>query len=54
MGSLTRLFPERLGAYDSVSEYRLSEPLGYWNGGFAIFVTLGLLLALGAVARGGT
>ena len=49
-GLLTRLFPERLGAYDSVSEYRLSEPLGYWNG-FAVFVTLGLLLALGAVAR---
>ena len=49
-GLATRLFPERLGAYDSVSEYRLSEPLGYWNG-FAIFVTLGLLLALGAVAR---
>ena len=33
-----------------MSGYRLSEPLGYWNG-FAIFVTLGLLLALGAVAR---
>ena len=49
-GLATRLFPERLGAYDSVSDYRLSEPLGYWNG-FAVFVTLGLLLALGAVAR---
>ena len=49
-GLLTRLLPERVGAYDTVSGYRLSEPLGYWNG-FAIFVTLGLLLALGAVAR---
>jgi tetratricopeptide (TPR) repeat protein len=49
-GLATRLFPERLGAYDSVSDYRLSEPLGYWNG-FAAFVALGLLLALGAVAR---
>jgi tetratricopeptide (TPR) repeat protein len=49
-GLATRLFPERIGAYDSVSQYRLSEPLGYWNG-FAIFATLGLLLALGAVAR---
>ena len=46
----TRLFPDRLGAYDPVSEYRLSEPLGYWNG-FGIFVAIGLLLALGAVAR---
>jgi O-antigen ligase len=49
-GLLTRLLPERIGSYDTVSGYRLSEPLGYWNG-FAVFVTLGLLLALGAVAR---
>lgn len=46
----TRLFPDRLGAYDPISEYRLSEPLGYWNG-FGIFVAVGLLLALGAAAR---
>ena len=49
-GLLTRLLPERIGSYDTVSGYRLSEPIGYWNG-FAVFVTLGLLLALGAVAR---
>ena len=49
-GLLTRLLPERIGSFDTVSGYRLSEPLGYWNG-FAVFVTLGLLLALGAVAR---
>jgi O-antigen ligase len=49
-GLATRLFPDRLGAYDPISEYRLSEPLGYWNG-FGIFVAIGLLLALGAAAR---
>ena len=49
-GLATRLFPDRLGAYDPISEYRLSEPIGYWNG-LGIFVAIGLLLALGAVAR---
>jgi O-antigen ligase len=46
----TRLFPDRLGTYDPISTYRLSEPIGYWNG-LGIFVAIGLLLALGAVAR---
>ncbi|HET8653431.1 MAG TPA: hypothetical protein VFM13_12770, partial [Gaiellaceae bacterium] len=46
----TRLFPDRLGVYDPISEYRLSEPLGYSNG-FGIFVALGLLLALATAAR---
>ncbi len=49
-GLATRLFPDRLGAYDPISEYRLSEPIGYWNG-LGIFVAIGLLLGLGAVAR---
>jgi hypothetical protein len=49
-GLATRLFPDRLGTYDPISEYRLSEPIGYWNG-LGIFVAMGLLLALGAVAR---
>jgi O-Antigen ligase len=49
-GLATRLFPDRLGTYDPISGYRLSEPLGYWNG-LGIFVAMGLLLALGAVAR---
>lgn len=49
-GLATRLFPDRLGSYDPISAYRLSEPIGYWNG-FGIFVAIGLLLALGAVAR---
>jgi len=49
-GLATRLFPERLASYDPISEYRLSEPVGYWNG-LGIFVVIGLLVALGAVAR---
>ena len=35
----TRLFPDRLGTFDSVARYRLSSPIGYWN-------ALGLLCAL--------
>ena len=46
----TRLFPERIGTYDPISTYRLSEPIGYWNG-LGIFIAMGLLLALGLVAR---
>jgi hypothetical protein len=46
----TRLFPDRLGSYDPVSTYRLSEPLGYWNG-LGIFCAIGALIALGIVAR---
>ena len=49
-GLATRLLPDRLGAYDPVSTYRLSEPLGYWNS-LGLFVSIGLLLALGAAAR---
>jgi hypothetical protein len=46
----TRLFPERLGVFDPVAGYRLSEPLGYWNA-LGIFACLGALLALGFAAR---
>jgi len=46
----TRLFPDRLGSFDAVAGYRLSEPLGYWNA-LAIFAALGVLLALGLAAR---
>jgi tetratricopeptide (TPR) repeat protein len=48
---LTRLFPERLGIVDPIAGYRLSEPLGYWNG-LGIFAAIGTLLALGLAARG--
>jgi tetratricopeptide (TPR) repeat protein len=49
-GLATRLFPDRLGIFDPIAGYRLSEPLGYWNG-LAIFAAMGALLALGLVAR---
>jgi hypothetical protein len=49
----TRLFPDRLGAFDPVAGYRLSEPLGYWNG-LGIFAAMGVLLALGLAARART
>jgi O-antigen ligase len=47
----TRLFPERLGRFDPIAGYRLSEPLGYWNA-LGIFAAMGALLALGFAARG--
>jgi hypothetical protein len=46
----TRLFPERLGVFDPIAGYRLSEPLGYWNA-LGIFACLGAILALGFAAR---
>jgi hypothetical protein len=46
----TRLFPDRLGVFDSFSGYRLSEPIGYSNG-LGIFLALGVLLAVGFAAR---
>lgn len=46
----TRLFPERLGVFDPVAGYRLSEPLGYWNA-LGIFAGLGALLAIGLASR---
>jgi tetratricopeptide (TPR) repeat protein len=49
-GLATRLFPERLGSYDPIATYRLSEPLGYWNG-LGIFAAMGALLALAVFAR---
>jgi hypothetical protein len=50
-GLLTRLFPERLGVYDSVAAHRLEEPLTYWNA-LGVFAGMGALLALGFTARG--
>jgi tetratricopeptide (TPR) repeat protein len=49
-GLLTRLFPERLGVFDSVAAYRLEEPLTYWNAA-GLFAAMGALLALGFAAR---
>jgi O-antigen ligase len=45
-----RLFPERFGEYDSISGYRLSEPVGYWNA-LGVLMALGLVLAFSFAAR---
>jgi O-antigen ligase len=51
----TRLLPDRVGDFQSASSfgYRLAEPVTYWNG-LAIFLVMGILLALGFAARGQT
>ncbi|MGZ8695165.1 MAG: O-antigen ligase family protein, partial [Gaiellaceae bacterium] len=50
-GLLTRLFPERLGSFDSISAYRLSSPVGYWNS-LGIVTAMGIVLTLGFAVRG--
>ena len=45
----TRLFPDHFEGFDPIAVYRLSEPVGYWNG-LGILCVLGLVLAIGAVA----
>jgi hypothetical protein len=49
----TRLVPDRLGVFDPIAGYRLSEPIGYWNA-LAAFAGIGALLAIGLVARSRT
>ena len=51
-GLATRLFPDRLGTFDATAEYRLWDPVGYWNA-FGILAGIGTLLALGLAARSG-
>jgi O-Antigen ligase len=48
----TRLFPERFGVFDSISGYRLSDPVGYWNA-FGVLAAMATLIALGLAARSG-
>jgi O-Antigen ligase len=50
---LTRLVPDRIGVYDPNAVYRLSHPIGYWNG-LGIFAGMGALLALGFAERART
>lgn len=45
----TRLFPDRIGTFDSVAVYRLSTPIGYWNA-LGLLCALAALLALGLAA----
>jgi tetratricopeptide (TPR) repeat protein len=50
----TRLFPDRLGSFesaDTIAAYRLETPVGYWNA-LGVFAVLGILLAVGFVAHG--
>lgn len=49
----TRLVPDRYGRFDSLNDYRLGQPVGYWNG-LAILAVLGVLIGLGLAARGQT
>jgi tetratricopeptide (TPR) repeat protein len=49
---LTRLFPDRLGSFEPISGYRLTSPVGYWNG-LGILAAMGGLLAFGLAARSG-
>jgi hypothetical protein len=46
----TRLFPERLGVFDPIAGYRLSEPLGYWNA-LGFVAALALVLAVAAAVE---
>jgi O-antigen ligase len=43
---VTRLFPDRFGL-DTGLGYRLSRPIGYWNG-LGLIAAMGIVLALGA------
>ena len=47
----TRLLPERVGTFDAIAGYRLSAPVGYWNG-LGAFAAIGVVLALGFAAHG--
>lgn len=47
---VSRLRPSWLGTWEPGVEYRLSGPIGYWNG-LGLFAAMGVLLALGLVAR---
>ena len=48
-GLATRTFPDHFEGFDPIAVYRLSEPVGYWNG-LGILCVLGLVLSIGAVA----
>ncbi len=49
-GLATRIFPTHFSGFDS-SDYRLFEPVGYWNA-LGIFAAIALLVALGVAALG--
>jgi hypothetical protein len=47
---LTRLVPDRFGVVDPIANYRLSEPIGYWNA-LSLLAAVGALLGAGFAAR---
>jgi hypothetical protein len=47
----TRLAPDRMGSYDPLAAYRLSTPVGYWNG-LGLLSAMGVVLAVGWTGRG--
>ncbi len=47
---LTRLLPGRFATFDTVAGYRLSDPVGYWNG-LGLYAVMGILIAVGFLAR---
>ena len=47
----TRLFPDRLGVTDPVAGYRLSDPIGYWNG-LGLLAAVAIVLAMGLATFG--
>lgn len=50
-GLATRLLPDRLGVTDVIAGYRLSSPVGYWNG-LGLLAAIAAMLALGLAAHG--
>jgi O-Antigen ligase len=53
-GLLTRLVPDHLGqSSDLIAGYRLSAPVGYWNG-LGLLAALASILALGLAAHAGS
>ena len=46
----TRLFPDRFALSDPFGGYRLSRPIGYWNG-LGIYAVIALAVSLGLIAQ---
>jgi O-Antigen ligase/Tetratricopeptide repeat len=49
----TRLFPDRIGTFNSIAGYRLSSPLGYWNA-LGLLCVIGVLVALALATSSGS
>ncbi len=53
-GLATRLFPDHFGVeFEPIAGYRLSEPIGYWNG-LGILAAMGLVLSVGTAIEATT